>query len=90
MAKITIDDHRFDTAKAQATFDLDYWDGSNRHTGMLYLSSTGIWYIYTPSQWSNRHSWEIIDPTNALERYDQFLTEKDKTKIAQLAKLDWE
>lgn len=90
MPKISIGGHRFDTAKAQVTCDLEYWDGHNWHRGSLYLSSAGTWYVYTPSQWSNGHSWAITDAAEALEKYDRFLTEKDKERIAHLAGLDWE
>ena len=90
MAKVVIEGHRFDTKKAKIRFDLQYFDGNNSHTGKLYCSSTGVWYVYTPSQWSNQHAWEVIDPTEALERYDRYLTDEHKEKIAALAGLEWE
>jgi hypothetical protein len=90
MARVVIDGHRFDTRKAQIKWELEYWDGHNWHTGMLCMSSTGIWYTLTPSQWSNMHNWEIIDPTEAMERYAKYLTSKQKAIIADLAGLDWE
>lgn len=87
MGIITIDGHRFDTAKAKAHFELDHHDGNNRHTGDLYLSSKGTWYVYTPSQWANGHRWELVDPTTALERYHEYLTNDERAEIIKLADL---
>lgn len=89
--KVTIDGHHFDTQKASHYWDLEYFDqSSNRHTGTLYRSSKGIWYVYTPSQWTNQHSWQLIEPVEALTDYDKYLEDKEKTEIAELAGLDWE
>jgi hypothetical protein len=89
--KICIDGHRFDTKRATHHWDLSWHDErSNEHTGDLYRSAKGTWYVYTPSQWGNRHSWEIITPEDALDQYSRYLTNEEKTEIAEVAGLDWE
>ena len=88
--KITIEGQRLDTKKASHHWDLYYFDGSNQHTGKVYLSSKGTWYVYTPSQWSNQHSWCLMDPPAILSEYDRYLEDEEKTEIAELAGLDWE
>ena len=89
--KITIEGHRFDTALAKHHFALVYVDHqSNRHSGDLYCSSRGQWYVYTPSQWSNCHSWQLTTAEEALSDYDRYLTDDQKKQIAQLGDLDWE
>lgn len=89
--KVTIGGHRFDTSKASHHWGLDRIDdNSNRHTGDLYHSSKGTWYVWTPSQWANQHAWMLIEPADALTEYDQYLTDEEKAEIAELAGLDWE
>ena len=90
MAVIVIDGKRLDTDKARRTWDLSYHDGHNRHTGALYLSSRGTWYVETPSQWANGHRWELIDPAEAIERYPDSLSDEERAEILALAKLDTE
>lgn len=79
-AKVAIDGHIFDTSKARWHASLDHWDGNNMQYGDVYESSTGIFYVYTPSQWSNCHRWEIQTPREILQNYgnegdDEILTE---------------
>lgn len=88
--RITIDGHHLDTEKASHHWELDYWDDHNRHTGDVYRSSKGTWYVYTPSQWANQHAWRIMTPANILNDYDQYLTEDEKDEIADLATVEWE
>jgi hypothetical protein len=88
--KITIDGKRFDTDKAKQVWKLWYNDGSNIHTGEVYLSSGGSWYVYTPSQWSNQHSWVLSSPKDILNDYDKYLEDSEKEEIAKLGGLDWE
>jgi hypothetical protein len=87
---VAIDGRRFDTAKAKAHYRLDYHDGRNRHTGDLYLSARGTWYVETPSQWANGHRWELIDPAVAVERYQDYLTQDEIVDILTFAKLETE
>lgn len=90
MSIIAIDGHRFDTDKAKHTWPLQYHDGHNNFTGELFLSSRGTWYVYTPSQWANGHRWELTDPADVLERYQDYLSEAEKIEILTLAKLETE
>lgn len=87
---IAIDGRRFDTAKARKHYRLDHHDGRNRHTGDLYLSTRGTWYVETPSQWSNGHRWELVDPAVVVERYQDYLTQDEIVEILTLAKLETE
>ncbi len=88
---ICIEGHRFDTTKAKAHYELRWVDDrSNVHKGELYLSKKGTWYVYTPSQWSNMHHWEITSAEEALEAYDQYLEDEEKKEIIELAKLETE
>jgi hypothetical protein len=87
---VAIEGHRFDTAKAKRSWPLSHFDGNNRHTGTLYLSSKGTWYIETPSQWASGHRWELIDPQDAIERYDQYLNQDELEEILGLANLETE
>lgn len=68
-AKVAIDGHIFETSKARWHVSLDYWDGHNMQYGDVYESTTGIFYVYTPSQWSNGHRWEIQSPQEILANY---------------------
>jgi hypothetical protein len=90
MSIIAIDGKRFDITKAKRTWELDHHDGRNRHTGTLYLSARGTWYVHTPSQWSNGRRWELIDPAEALERYQEYLSEDERAEIVALADLEVE
>jgi hypothetical protein len=87
---VPIEGYRFDTEKAKEHWELMYHDGHNLLTGDLYLSSRGTWYVYTPSQWSNCHRWELIDPETAVERYCDYLSQGEITEILALAKLETE
>jgi hypothetical protein len=87
---IAIDGKRFDTSKAQDHWHLHHFDGSNTHTGDLYLSSQGTWYIETPSQWANGRRWELIDPADVIERYSDYFTQEEIAEIIKLADLDTE
>jgi hypothetical protein len=88
--KLTIDGHRFDTTKATLHIPLWYCDGVRAITGDVYRSSNGLWYVETPSQWSNYRSWRIMDPAEILDEYDRYLKDEDKEQIANAAGLDWE
>ena len=88
--KVTIEGHHFDTKKAPHHWGLSYWDGNNNHTGDVYLSSKGVWYVYTPSQWANQHSWMLMDASEILTEYDSYLDDEEKSEIAELANLEWE
>lgn len=88
--KLTIDGVMLDTEKAQQ-WPLSYMDErSNHHTGDVFRSSKGTWYVFTPSQWSNRHSWVLMNPADILSEYDKYIEEEDKAEIANLAGLAWE
>jgi hypothetical protein len=89
--KITIDGVRLDTDKAKLHIAL-YWadDRSNQHTGDVYLSSLDQWYVYTPSQWGNMHSWVLSTAAEILNDYDRYLTEEKKDAIARAGNLEWE
>jgi hypothetical protein len=58
--RVAIDGHLFSTAKAKRFYDLEYFDGHNEYEGAAYLSSTGIWYIHTPSEYDATGHWEIL------------------------------
>jgi hypothetical protein len=88
--KISIDGQHFDTAKASQHWELYYWDGSNGHSGSVYRSSRGTWYVNTPSQWSNRRAWMVMLPEHILSEFDRYLTQEDKEDIATVAGIDWE
>jgi hypothetical protein len=94
--KISIDGHLFDTGKAKAKWKLELVDdGSNIHTGKLYLSSKGTWYVYTPSQWGNCHSWLILgegkDGAEAtLEQYSDYLEQDEINEIASMFGVEFE
>lgn len=78
MAKVYIDGHVFETGKAAWHADILRFDQqSNRITGDVYESSTGIFYVYTPSQWSNMHDWVIMEPTDILNKYGEDMSEDD-------------
>jgi len=83
--KVAISGHLFDTGKAKWHTSLDHFDGHNQIYGDIYQSSTGIFYIWTPSEWSNQHRWEIITPKQILEYYgsDEYLTEEEMDYIIQ-------
>jgi hypothetical protein len=81
MSIIVIDGKRLDTGKAKQSWDLSHHDGSNYHSGRLYLSSGGTWYVETPSQWANGHRWELCDPVEAIERYGEGLGDDDRAEI---------
>ena len=89
--KITITDaqttesYRVDTDKAKYHWNLSYWDGNNSHHGDVYVSKKGLWYVYTPSQWANQHSWIITTAQDILAEYDRYLTQDEKTAIAEVA-----
>jgi hypothetical protein len=85
-----IDGHRFDTDKAKKHWHMRHFDGNNVLKGDLYLSSRGTWYMYTPSQWSNGHRWELSDPADLLERYGDYFDDDEKAEIMALAKLETE
>ena len=89
--KITIDGIRLDTEKASQSWTL-YWadDRSNAHSGHIYRSSKGQWYVYTPSQWSNQHTWELSTAANILNDYDKYLNDEQKTQIAELGELTFD
>lgn len=87
---VSIDGKRFDTSKAQDHWEMRHWDGNNNHTGDLYLSSQGTWYLETPSQWANGRRWELIDPEVVIERYRDYFTQDEIGEIIELAKLETE
>lgn len=91
MSKIAIDDKMFNTEMATHDYDLHGFDGnSNQIRGHLYRSSRGTWYVYTPSQWSNRRRWEITTGKQALLDYSHYLGQEQMAEIAKLCELDWE
>jgi hypothetical protein len=85
MAIIVIEGKKLDTSRAAKAWSLDYHDGSNLHTGELYLSSKGTWYVSTPSQWANGHRWELVDPVDAIERYGRGLDDEARAAILEAA-----
>lgn len=85
---IGINGHRFDTNKAHRHWQMACCDNhGNHHTGDLYLSSKGTWYVWTPSQWANRHRWELIDPQDVIELYRQYFSQDEIAEILTLAGL---
>jgi hypothetical protein len=91
MPKICINGHRFDTAKVSHHWGLERQDDRyNNHTGDVYRSSKGVWYVETPSQWANMHSWVIMTPDEILNEYADYLTDYDKEEITKVAGLDWD
>lgn len=89
--KISIDGHHFNTAKAKARWTLAWWDDhSNSHTGSVYLSSSGVFYVLTPSQWTNRQSWVIMSATDILSEYDRYLEDDEKMEIAEAGGVKWD
>lgn len=91
MAKITIDGVRLDTKKATHSWELYWLDRqSNQHTGEVFVSSTNQWYVYTPSQWANQHRWELSTPEQVLSDYDRYLTDAQKTAIAEVGGLSFD
>ena len=91
MSKVFIDGHVFDTDKARWTASLDYVDAnSNLHTGRAYRSSTGIFYVYTPSQWGNMHSWIIMSPKEILDAYGEYLSEDEADYVIAAGKIQVE
>ena len=89
--KVTIDGVRLDTAKNTHHWELFWLDeSSNQHTGHVYVSSEGQWYVYTPSQWSNMHNWELSSAVEVLNQYDRYLTEEQKTSIADVSELTFD
>lgn len=90
--KVAISGHVFDTDKAKWHASLDHFDGHNQIYGDIYQSSTGIFYIYTPSEWANQHSWEIITPKRILEDYgsDEYLTGEEIDYIVQAGNVEVE
>jgi len=83
--KVAISGHLFDTQKAKWHASLDHFNGHNQVYGDIYQSSSGIFYIWTPSEWSNQHRWEIITPKRILEEYgsDEYLTDEEMDYIVQ-------
>ena len=45
MTKLTIESVHLDTELAVKSWPLYWHDGSNVHTGKVYLSSAGTWYV---------------------------------------------
>lgn len=89
--KVSIDGHHFDTAKAKRHWVLEWFDPqSNRHTGDLYLSSSGVFYVWTPSQWANQHSWCLMSASEILANFDNYLEDHEKEEIAELGGVQWE
>jgi hypothetical protein len=89
VSKIVIEGQRFDTSKAKKQWNMAYWDGSNWIQGELYLSSKGQWYMYSPSQWSNGHHWELTSPAEVLENYRNYFEDPVIEEIAAYVE-DWE
>jgi len=87
---VCIEGKRLDTDKAKAHWRLYYHDGNNAHTGDVYLSSKGTWYVYTMSQWGNGHRWELMSPEEILEQCGHGLEEGEKEEIIEIAKLETE
>jgi kynurenine formamidase len=75
-SKVYIDGHVFETSKAKWHASLDHFDGNNNIYGDVYESTTGIFYVFTPSQWSNRHSWEINEPSEIIAQYGSMLSDE--------------
>lgn len=90
MTIVCTEGHRFDTEKAKRHWDLGYYNGSNLHTGDLYLSSKGTWYCWTPSQYGNGHRWEVNDAAVLVEQYGYGLASDEKREIIELAGLETE
>jgi hypothetical protein len=48
--KIVVEGRKFDTSKAKKHYKLAYWDQHNWHTGHLWISSKGDFYMEEPTQ----------------------------------------
>ena len=90
MAIVSIDGRVFDTAKAKLNISIAWHDGSNMVYGEIFQSYSGTWYVYTPSQWSNRHNWEIMSPAEILGKYGHMLSEVERERIVQAAGIETE
>ena len=90
MTKLTIESVHLATDLAVKSWPMYWHDGSNVHTGKVYLSSAGTWYVWTPSQWGNGHWWELSEPGEILNQWDRYLTTERKAEIAEEAGISWE
>jgi len=88
--KVSIDGHVFDTSKVKWHASLNYFDGHNQIYGDVYESSTGIFYVYTPSEWSNMHRWEIQTPGEIIENYLDMLGEDAVDHLIRIGKINVE
>ena len=88
--RISIDSHHFDTDKAKAHWRLSWYDSnSNHHAGYVYLSSSSVFYVYTPSQWANQHGWAIMSASEILSAYNEYLDDDEKQEIAEAGGVEW-
>lgn len=76
-AKVFIDGHVFETGKSKWHASLNHFDGHNNQYGDVYESSTGILYVWTPSQWGNMHTWIIMDASQILDSYGDYLSDEE-------------
>jgi hypothetical protein len=81
--KIVVAGHRFDTDKAKKHYKLAYWDNRNWHTGHLWISSKGAFYMEEPTQWSNyAGNYRLTSPEEILENYRQYLESSEIEEIS--------
>ena len=91
MSKVYIDGHVFETSKAKWHTDLETFDRqSNRITGDVYESSTGIFYVNTPSQWSNMHTWQIMEASEILTLYGEMIGDEAADYLIKQGKVQVE
>lgn len=88
--KIVVEGRKFDTSKAKKHYKLAYWDQRNWHTGHLWISSKGDFYMEEPTQWSNyAGNYHLTTPEDILENYRQYLEEAEIEEISQYVE-GWE
>ena len=91
MEKIYIENHVFSTEKAKWHCEISALDSrGNRIEGDVYLSSTGIFYVHTPSQWANEMSWLIMTPEDILDRYGSMMDDKDADYVIKAGDVEVE
>jgi len=81
--KLCLDGVRLDTTKATHHWALRLDDSR----GDIYLSRQGHWYVCSPTPWANLHRWMILGPEEIIDRYAAYLSDAQKTAIAEVGGL---
>ena len=88
--KIVVEGHKFDTGKAKKFYKLRYWDEHNWHSGNLWISSKGLFYMEEPTQWSNYAGmYRMTSAEEMLENYRRYLEDSEIEEIAEYVE-GWE